>query len=185
MPSEMPQRISCGRVPVELADLVRADANSVALTDEHRVSPAVTPSTSGDVDANLVHAHDPDDRAAPPADRRDVRGSRAHAADPVRSRALRWRSGGRFGSPGAPVADALAGGRRCAPGRRGRRRSSPAGATPGPAPAGSRKRRCRRAPGRGAWPDARGSRHCPRCGATRRARPAEVPRRPRESGRAG
>src|ERR1700733_4708934 len=91
----------------QVADLVRADAHPVVLADEHRDVAGLDAVQVRDVDTDLIHAHDADDRAAPPANR-DVPavGERARQTLPVAD------GGGRdparrFGAPGAPVADAL------------------------------------------------------------------------------
>src|SRR5579863_8807470 len=50
--------------PAERPNLVRADANAAALPDEHRHISGGDTVDIGDIDADLIHADDADDRGA-------------------------------------------------------------------------------------------------------------------------
>ena len=108
MPSAMPQRISCGRVPqsaptssAPMRMPSRSPMNIATISGRDTVD-------IGDVDADLVHAHDPDDRGALAVDSEmPAVGQRARQTLPIAERrggnpACLWRT------PGPPIADALA-----------------------------------------------------------------------------
>ena len=97
MPSAMPQRISCGSVPVRSPTSSAPMRISVALADEHRDVSGGHSVDIGDVHTHLIHAHDPDDRAAVTANREVPGvGQRARQSLPV--------SDGRGGDPARRLA---------------------------------------------------------------------------------
>src|ERR1700722_1838947 len=92
----------------ERAHDVRADTKSVTFSDVENGVAAHDAVDIGHVQAHLIHAHDPDDRAAPAANAEvSAIGERTGQPLPIadgRGRDPPWA----FGSPGAPVPDALA-----------------------------------------------------------------------------
>src|ERR1700683_280193 len=90
------------------SDLVRTDANPGALPDNHRDISGGDTIHIGDIHADLIHAHDPDDRAPMAADP-EVSAAGQRAGEPLPFPERRGgvpAIGGR--PPGASVADALA-----------------------------------------------------------------------------
>src|ERR1035438_7426312 len=98
----------------QLADLVRADANAAVFADEHGGVPRRDAVHVRDVDADLVHAHNSDDGAAPPANRQES--TRGSAVGERTGQPLPVAGGGgadapaRLGTPRAHIADTLAAG---------------------------------------------------------------------------
>src|SRR5580692_3235168 len=92
----------------EHSNLIRADAIATALPDEHRHISGRHTVDVGDVDADLIHAHDPDDRGAMAA----IPQMPAVGQRPRQTLSVAERCGGDpacfWRSPRPPVADALA-----------------------------------------------------------------------------
>src|ERR1039457_3480130 len=96
----------------EMPDLVRADTDAVAFADEHRRVARADAGHVGHVQADLIHAHDPDDRA-PPATNGEMPPVREGARQTLPVAECRGRDPARgFGPPRPSVADGLTGGDR-------------------------------------------------------------------------